>query len=474
MTEISFPVVDKPLGEDDWKTIALGFGQGIIDRGGWPYLMGTKDNVNNTITINVDQVHGRNEAILSGFVHRIDSPKVITIPAVTTTTTYEVGLVYDPLKHSTPEGPITLTVWTSPGDYTQGKNRLILYKITRNANQVLTDATVTENRQRISPQLSVSQVSDLPKVETLLVDTVALVRNTNEWYRLNKPGTGPQTWVAVGGNVERRAVAEDANTIPLRTSSGSIRASDPIHVQDVATRNYCLTNYWLKGDATGGTVDAAGKLVLRGSDANFLVPSNPTHSQHPVPLGFANSTYFRKATDSLDAERLNKSGNAVWWEIVSGSTRAYSDTNGGSTWATVGVTSAGKFFRYTSARKYKKDLKPIDWTLEECLAPVPHTYTDIQSGEERIGFPADDYVGTRVGKYLVQWGDLDHDGDDEVEGWHYFLTPVVQQRALHLLAAEVLAGAREREVLRRENAWLKGAVAALAEAAGVTLPELEA
>lgn len=449
MSEISFPVVNKPLSEDQWKTIAMGFGQGVIDRGGWPYLLTARDNVTNEVEIGVDQGTGRNEAILGGFVHRIDHAQRLPVPAVTTTTTYEVGLIYDPLNHGTEAGPVRLSVWTAPADYSQGKLYLVLYRITRSPNQVLTDAAVQEWRQRISTQIAVSNQADLPLAETVLVDTVALVRNGNKWMRSHKDvSTGTISWTEVGSNVEPRSVTATANTIPLRDSAGRVHSADPgTGTSNVVTRGFFDTNTELLRTATGAAT--FGTLPLRsGSDGGFLVV-NPTHASHPTTKSYVDGKTW-------DAQRLHKTGNAVWWEIVTGSTSAYSDTNSTSTWATVGVTSGGKFFRYTSALKYKENIRPYTPDVDDALAIEPVMYDSKATGlKDYIGVVADYYAKTFPN--LVQYGP-----DGEIEGWHYQLWPVVQQvvlrhhaKEIKRLQSQVVTQRGELDTLRNEIKAIK-------------------
>ena len=37
MAEESFPVVEQPMSADQWQSVTLGIGNGILDEGGFPY-----------------------------------------------------------------------------------------------------------------------------------------------------------------------------------------------------------------------------------------------------------------------------------------------------------------------------------------------------------------------------------------------------------------------------------------------------
>lgn len=394
MTEKSFPIVNTPMGAAEWQTLALGFAQGVVDEGGWPYLLGAIDNVNNTITIRVDQITGVNKALLSGFAHRIDHEKVLTIPAVSTTTTYEVGLYYDP-NSTAASGPISLTSWIAPGDYSGQKNRLILYRITRSANQVLSDAIVQEWRQRVSPRIAVSNKADLPKVETLLVDTVALVRNTNESYRLNKAADGTLSWTLVG------------------TGDDAIEA-------------------WMAENASGA--NTPGHVVRRGADANFLVPSPPTHGNHPVPFSYAEDRYHRRGIDAISGNSIN---SRVPYEHVDGSRAAYDQIQSGTVY-TVSVNANGDFMRFSSTERHKENASLWTPAPRRLLGADAWIYDRVDPETREVTNPRE--VGTIAERNaealpeFVQWGP-DHTNPEvgpqeelKVQGWDYQRWTAAHQR----------------------------------------------
>ena len=175
MAEYSYPVVNQPMTADGWRSVTLGVGNGILDQGGFPYRLTNFSNVDNTAVIKNPTLEGKQfaHAILEGFYHRIDADVTLSFPAVPSRTTYYVVLQYDPLNTTV---PVQLKVVTSL-DYTQGKNYLHLYNVTRNANELLSDAAVRMIRPRVAPVQVYATEADLPQAHKTLWGTLAVVHN---------------------------------------------------------------------------------------------------------------------------------------------------------------------------------------------------------------------------------------------------------------------------------------------------------
>ena len=171
MAEQSFPIVEQPLSAEQWRSVTLGIGDGVLDEGGSPYTYRNPSNADNTAEIGVSTSKGEASAILKGHYHLIDEPVKITLPAVTTATTYYVALQYDPLRT---EMPVKLVVVTSL-DRSSGKEYLVLYEVDRSPNQLLTDADRRWVRPRISPVLTVSRGRELPPSSSVMRWTLALI-----------------------------------------------------------------------------------------------------------------------------------------------------------------------------------------------------------------------------------------------------------------------------------------------------------
>src|SRR5690625_1101797 len=175
MAEQSYPIVEQPMSADQWRSVTLGIGNGILDQGGFPYRLKNLDNATNTGVLQAAQVERKpgSQAIVEGFYHRLDEDITLSFPAVTKRTTYYVTLQYDPLRT---DMPVQAKVVTSL-DYSQGKNYLHLYNVTRNANELLTDASVRMIRPRVAPVQVYASESDLPAANKALWGTVALIHN---------------------------------------------------------------------------------------------------------------------------------------------------------------------------------------------------------------------------------------------------------------------------------------------------------
>lgn len=179
MAEYSFPAMEKPISDQEWKSVTLGIGDGIFDEGGNPYSLKARSNINDTVTIGVDSVRGYSHAILKGFYHKLDTDTTVRIPPVTAPTTYYIVLCYDPLNQ---DKPVSLKAVTAL-DRTSGKEYIILWTVRRNPNQLLTDAVVNKYRQAVTPAIQVDYAENLPDATTVLFGTRAHCLYTGEQYR---------------------------------------------------------------------------------------------------------------------------------------------------------------------------------------------------------------------------------------------------------------------------------------------------
>ena len=441
MTEVSFPVVNQPLSEAQWKTIALGIGQGIVDRGGFPYRLTSRSDVNNTVTISVDTKTGRNEAILDGFAHQIDTAKVLSVPAVSTTTTYEIGLVYDPTQHGATGGPVKLSVWTSPADYSGGKNRLVLYTLVRQPSQALTAAALTEFRPRLSPQIIVTNQSHLPNAGTMIVDTVATDRATGTRWRAHSDGAGNMSWVELNSGVAGSPYATGGTAI-MRWSSGvGGYVEDPDNAMAVANKRYVDA----KAAAAEANAIAADKYSSRYAEGESLIMrwsggqasvGTPTASEHAATKGYVDGKTWdgSKITSGwLDGYRVRFSN----W--------AYDTAQSGNVY-TVSVNSDGRLMRFTSARKFKADEVPLEELVDDPrrllgITPVTFHRLDPETGQvpegarREWGVIADDEL-ERVPE-LVLLEPNPETGILEPEGWDTDGQVAAHQLLLRWLAQRV-------------------------------------
>lgn len=198
MAETSFPVVEQPLTADQWRSVTLGIGSGVLHEGGFPYNLANINNATNTVEVTVSSTQGYAHAIVHGFYHMIDAPVTLSVPAVTTPTTYYIALQYDPLREQL---PVTLAAFTSL-DRSQGKEYVVLHEIDRVADQLLTDAVRRYVRPRVAPTIIVSRPRELPDPSTVLWGTTAVIHGGSPGIvdirmAIGTTDDGPRSWQSV-------------------------------------------------------------------------------------------------------------------------------------------------------------------------------------------------------------------------------------------------------------------------------------
>ena len=199
-SEYSYPVVNQPMNDEMWQYVTLGLGTGILDEGGRPYWLRARENANNTLRITVSTTTGTAQAALRGFYHRMTADKTFTVPGVTSTTTYHFCLTYDPAASTAPGGPISLQMYAGAPPTTMGRFHLVLWKLTRKPNQLLTEATVETVRPKLSPRIAADSFDALPDPSGYLWGTQAYVANEDAYYRAygsSEDTGGPTQWRAV-------------------------------------------------------------------------------------------------------------------------------------------------------------------------------------------------------------------------------------------------------------------------------------
>lgn len=424
MTQKSYPLDEAPMSSAEWKSIGLGIGQGIVDRGGFPYRLGTKNDVNNTVVIDVDRVTGKNLALLDGIAHEMDAPEILTIPAVATTTIYEVGLEYDPARTQEAGGPILLKVWKAPGDYRLGKNRLVLYRVTRQPSQVLTQAVVEQYRPRASPSMIVSTESHLPRAGTMLVDTQVTARDSGKVWRAHSDNNGNMSWIELPQGVAGDAYATGSTAIMRWSDGRGGYVEDPKLAKEVSNKQYVDGAMKAAVDQIPYSSRFAEGLALmsRHSDGRGANVKNPTEGENTANKQYVDGKRW-------DGSRITT--GVVPWERVQGSTHAYRTTQSGAVY-TVSVNSSGRFMRFSSALKYKTGLRPYEVDPRELLKLNPVTFkrrTDDGGVDDRVelGFIAD-WVAPVLPEAALYM--TNENGVDEIESLDFNAITAAQQRII--------------------------------------------
>lgn len=192
MTESSFPLVGADFTSDQWSQTVAGLGNGVLDDWGSPYAITL--HTNDTATIAVSTVSGIARAVVAGFGHRLTAAVTVSIPAVSSTTTYSIGLLYDPAQAAT---PVLLTVLTGTVSLTTGQVWLPLHVIVRQATQALTAAALSSPLLTVQPRAAVASQAALlqQSPQTYLAGTTVFCKDTGNTYRADLVGSTP-TWVS--------------------------------------------------------------------------------------------------------------------------------------------------------------------------------------------------------------------------------------------------------------------------------------
>ena len=179
--EYSFPVASQGITQHQYTQMNLGTGNGILHRYPETYYIEThptdaETNARNTLLLKVTRhdVEGAvAEASIEGFYHRLTETIEIPIPAVTTSTQFYVTITYDPRKFKT--NPAKIEVWQNSLPTQSGLKHIILGRVDRAPNQVLTQAYIRRMRQYASPVISVPYETTLPPAEDFLHGTIAAI-----------------------------------------------------------------------------------------------------------------------------------------------------------------------------------------------------------------------------------------------------------------------------------------------------------
>ena len=259
MAEESFPMRDEPMTDEQWKQVTLGIGTGVLNEGGDPYRLTNINNATNQVTVNVSTTTGLAQAIVAGFYHRIDAPVVLDVPAVTTTTNYWIVLEYSPLRLGQSEPPVQLKVVTAL-DQSQGKQYLVLHKIYRKANELLTDAARRSVKPRVAPLLQVRDETELPESDSVIRGTVAVVHGDFPDIKIAKADPGqPLAWASVVSGAWT-TIADNPNSTSFSGSPKQMKRSGPTRY---------LRGQFYRPDGQAYQVTSAGYRVANLADADL-------------------------------------------------------------------------------------------------------------------------------------------------------------------------------------------------------------
>lgn len=238
----SYPVEGQQMTSDMWGNVTLGVGNGILDRGGYPYDLININNSRNQVTIKPEK-DGPAAAIVNGYYHELHKQMVLDIPAPSTgTVTYDIALTYDPAAHNTTGGPVQLKRLNATYTPRIGEIILKLHSITRRANQLLTDAEFVNHRPRIAPTIYVHRPESMPAHDSVLYGTMCIVKTEGRVYtrmmerwepleppveRVNLSGTGTDYVWGANSYILREG--------PYRRLFGRLRRADDRNFEPTTT-----------------------------------------------------------------------------------------------------------------------------------------------------------------------------------------------------------------------------------------------
>lgn len=192
--EYSFPTKRMGISQLQHQQMELANGDGVIisDGSEFPYQLTGYDsdaetNEQNAMILRVSRNTGKNEARLAGFYHRMDADMVIEYPSVTKKTTYYTCITYDPRKFE--DKPLYIDTYDEEPPTESGMRHILLHTITREPNQLLTDAKHEHHRHYVSPTITVTNEARLPESTDVLYGTLGVVRSRTSSGTV-VPGTG--------------------------------------------------------------------------------------------------------------------------------------------------------------------------------------------------------------------------------------------------------------------------------------------
>lgn len=195
--EFSYPAVGQAVDDEMWQYITLALGDGVLDTGGSPYLLTDARNNDNTMELRVSRFSGNAQAVLKGFYHRLLKNMRLEFPMPMSRTTYHVVLEMNPLRARSPEGPVSVKVYPNELNTESGRRHLTLWRVTREPNQLLTDAVVEKYTPRVVSTHLVYSWDQLPAPQDALWGAMYFIHETAETVMAvgaNQDSSGPTRW----------------------------------------------------------------------------------------------------------------------------------------------------------------------------------------------------------------------------------------------------------------------------------------
>lgn len=257
MTETSFPLTNNDFTNAQWTHIFSALGDGIIDDGGQPFTL-TLNASTDTGTLSLSSVSGAvNRAVVGGFGYQTDAALTVSLPPVSATTVYQVGLFYDPTNAA---HPVTSQVRTGALNLTGDQAFLPLYSVTRAPNSSLSAATVADLRGWFRPSIEQFWPIILIANETITSDSYLVQTGTRVHLHLGMRKSSNGGWKAGGTICNIPAAVAPSGTVSVSASLTSNAALGTANVYINPDGSIVISGYITNTNSTAILLDADWSL----------------------------------------------------------------------------------------------------------------------------------------------------------------------------------------------------------------------
>lgn len=186
--EYSYPVSNQGITQTQFRNMMRALGKGTITqhdadtaRNSYRLLAHASDaetNQRNTLILRPATNTGQAETASNGFFHVLTEDIELPFPPVTSTTTYHVCVTYDPRKFKT--DPLKIEVYPGTPPTSQNRDHVVLFKVTRQPNQLLSQAERIPVNQWLGNIINVWSDENMPDPTHVEYGTMAVVINSKE------------------------------------------------------------------------------------------------------------------------------------------------------------------------------------------------------------------------------------------------------------------------------------------------------
>ena len=310
--QYSYPVASQGITQEQFRTMMRAAGSGTFvqhdDTGAQvSYRLtghGTDSETNqrNTLILKPATTTGRAETVYHGFFHVLTEAMELPFPAVTSGTTYHVCVTYDPRLFKTT--PLKIEVYPGTPPTTNGRDSIVLFKVHREPNQLLSQATISQVNPWLGHVINVWSYDHLPEPTSVEYGTLAVVINPSA-------GQLPETYTnrGVWGWVSM-SQGEAQPVTNLRNTWEHYPGFRPLSVHRVPG-----------GAVLAGMIRPTGPGTISNELEMFRIPS-PFRPQYSTTIKAITSstsrdTRFRMGSDGWVVKIGTESNSMGWIEFNS-------------------------------------------------------------------------------------------------------------------------------------------------------------